>query len=45
MHVFVLESVCDFYIFLVNHAQFYVNGNPDILYSHTSDQPIRHVHA
>ena len=29
MHVFVLESVRDFYNFRVNHAQFYVNGNTD----------------
>ena len=29
MHVFVLESVRDFYNFRVNHGQFYVNGNTD----------------
>ena len=29
MHVFVLESVRDFYNFRVNHTQFYVNGNPE----------------
>ena len=27
MHVFVLESVLDFYNFRVNHVQFYVDGN------------------
>ena len=30
MHVFVLESVRDFYNFRVNHAQFYVNGNTEM---------------
>ena len=29
MHVFVLESVCDFYNFRMNHTQFYMNGNPE----------------
>ena len=36
IHVLVLESVRDFYNFRVNHAQFYVNGNTDLL---TVDAP------
>ena len=44
MHVFVLESVRDFYNLRVNHAQFYVNGNTEgviklmIIYQNKQDK-------
>ena len=43
MHVFVLESVRDFYNFRVYHAQFYVNGNTAESYQFWDDHMTKHA--